>query len=58
MTTIITGGTGFIGGNFIHYYMKSHPALYNGPLVKTTSEKNIVNHSVVDGCDFADGGRA
>ena len=32
MTTIITGGTGFIGGNFIHYYMKSHPALYMHPL--------------------------
>ncbi len=25
MTTIITGGAGFIGGNFIHYYIKNHP---------------------------------
>ena len=26
MTIIVTGGAGFIGGNFIHYYMKNHPA--------------------------------
>ena len=25
MNTIITGGAGFIGGNFIHYYLKQHP---------------------------------
>ncbi len=25
MVTIITGGAGFIGGNFIHYYMAEHP---------------------------------
>lgn len=25
MTIIVTGGAGFIGGNFIHYYMKEHP---------------------------------
>jgi dTDP-glucose 4,6-dehydratase len=25
MTIIITGGAGFIGGNFIHYYLKEHP---------------------------------
>ena len=25
MNTIITGGAGFIGGNFIHYYLKHHP---------------------------------
>lgn len=24
-TVIVTGGAGFIGGNFIHYYLKSHP---------------------------------
>ncbi len=25
MTVIVTGGAGFIGGNFIHYYIKEHP---------------------------------
>ena len=25
MTIIITGGAGFIGGNFIHYYLNEHP---------------------------------
>ena len=25
MTIIITGGAGFIGGNFIHYYIKNRP---------------------------------
>ena len=25
MTIIVTGGAGFIGGNFVHYYMKAHP---------------------------------
>ena len=25
MTIIITGGAGFIGGNFIHYYLAEHP---------------------------------
>ena len=26
MTVIVTGGAGFIGSNFIHYYMKNYPA--------------------------------
>ena len=25
MTVYVTGGAGFIGGNFIHYYLKEHP---------------------------------
>ena len=25
MTIIVTGGAGFIGGNFIHYYLQTHP---------------------------------
>ena len=25
MTIIVTGGAGFIGGNFIHYYISTHP---------------------------------
>ncbi|MBQ3920458.1 MAG: GDP-mannose 4,6-dehydratase, partial [Oscillospiraceae bacterium] len=25
MTVIVTGGAGFIGGNFIHYMLKTHP---------------------------------
>ena len=25
MTILITGGAGFIGGNFIHYYLTAHP---------------------------------
>ena len=25
MTIIVTGGAGFIGGNFIHYHLKTHP---------------------------------
>ena len=25
MTIFVTGGAGFIGGNFIHYYLKEHP---------------------------------
>ncbi len=24
-TIIVTGGAGFIGGNFIHYYLKAYP---------------------------------
>ena len=24
-TIFVTGGAGFIGGNFIHYYLKEHP---------------------------------
>ena len=24
-TVIVTGGAGFIGGNFIHYYLREHP---------------------------------
>lgn len=26
MTIIVTGGAGFIGGNFIHYHLREHPA--------------------------------
>ena len=25
MTVFVTGGAGFIGGNFIHYYLSAHP---------------------------------
>ncbi len=25
MNIIVTGGAGFIGGNFVHYYLKEHP---------------------------------
>ena len=25
MTIIVTGGAGFIGGNFVHYHLKAHP---------------------------------
>lgn len=25
MTVIVTGGAGFIGGNFIHYHLAEHP---------------------------------
>lgn len=25
MNIIVTGGAGFIGGNFIHYYLVTHP---------------------------------
>ena len=25
MTIIVTGGAGFIGGNYIHYHLKEHP---------------------------------
>ena len=24
-TYLVTGGAGFIGGNFVHYYLKEHP---------------------------------
>ena len=24
-TIIVTGGAGFIGGNFVHYHLKEHP---------------------------------
>ena len=24
-TIIVTGGAGFIGGNFVHYMLKAHP---------------------------------
>jgi len=26
MTIVVTGGAGFIGGNFVHYYLREHPA--------------------------------
>src|SRR3989338_4462777 len=59
---IITGGAGFIGANFIHYWLKNHPEdqiinldklTYAGNLENLSSVKDNPNYSFVHGdiCD-------
>lgn len=62
MTIVVTGGAGFIGGNFIHYYMKEHPEdrvicidklTYAGNLstLKSVINKSNFRFCKIDICD-------
>ena len=61
-TILITGGAGFIGSNFIPYYLEKHPndiiinldkLTYAGELSNLSSIENHVNYTFVKGdiCD-------
>jgi len=61
-TLLVTGGAGFIGSNFIHYWIKKHPAdkiinldalTYAGNLASLTDLENSPNYVFVEG-DIAD----
>lgn len=62
MKLLVTGGAGFIGSNFIHYWLKNHPEdqiinidklTYAGNLANLDSVKNNPNYSFIKGdiCD-------
>jgi dTDP-glucose 4,6-dehydratase len=62
MKILITGGAGFIGSNFIHYWTKKYPAdqiinldklTYAGNLENLRAVENLVNYKFVQG-DIAD----
>ncbi|MHB8904267.1 MAG: dTDP-glucose 4,6-dehydratase [Patescibacteria group bacterium] len=64
MKLLITGGAGFIGSNFIHYWLKNHPAdeiinldllTYAGNLENLKDIENNSNYKFVKGdiCDVA-----
>lgn len=57
-TLLITGGAGFIGGNFVHYWLKNHPEdkiinldllTYAGNLKTLTSIENNPNYKFIQG---------
>lgn len=50
MTIIVTGGAGFIGGNFIHYMIAEHPEYRIVCLDKLTYAGNISTLASVNGC--------
>ncbi|HDQ22821.1 MAG TPA: dTDP-glucose 4,6-dehydratase [Candidatus Uhrbacteria bacterium] len=63
MKLLVTGGAGFIGSNFIHYWLKNHPAdfivnldklTYAGNLENLKDIENNPNYKFVKGdiCDF------
>lgn len=63
MKLLVTGGAGFIGSNFILYWMKNHPEdemvnfdklTYAGNLENLTSVQNLPNYSFIKG-DICDG---
>ena len=63
MKLLVTGGAGFIGSNFIHYWLKEHPAdhvvnldklTYAGNLENLSTLKDNPNYSFVRG-DICDG---
>jgi dTDP-glucose 4,6-dehydratase len=58
MKLLVTGGAGFIGSNFVHYILKTHPAdeivnidalTYAGNLENLTDIQNDSRHSFVHG---------
>lgn len=58
MRLLVTGGAGFIGSNFIHYWLKNHPAdqiinfdklTYAGNLENLASVKNSQNYTFTKG---------
>ncbi|HSW89317.1 MAG TPA: dTDP-glucose 4,6-dehydratase [Patescibacteria group bacterium] len=62
MNLLVTGGAGFIGSNFIHYWLKNHPddhitnldfLTYAGNKASLTDLENNPNYSFVEGniCD-------
>ena len=52
-TIFVTGGAGFIGGNFIHYYLKAHPADRVVCIDKLTYAGNLSTlESVMDNPNF------
>ena len=62
MKLLVTGGAGFIGGNFVHYMLKQHPGLrlvnldlltYAGNLETVGSAESNADYSFVRG-DIAD----
>ena len=62
MKLLITGGAGFIGSNFIHYWMNGYPAdqvinldklTYAGNLENLRSVENLPNYKFIQG-DIAD----
>ena len=62
MNIIVTGGAGFIGGNFIHYVIKKHPddrivcldkLTYAGNLESLADVADAKNYHFVKG-DIAD----
>ena len=48
MKLLITGGVGFIGSNFIHYWLKNHPDDYIVNLDKLTYAGNLENLSLAE----------
>ena len=44
MKIIVTGGAGFIGGNFVHYMLKAHPEYRIICLDCLTYAGNIVDY--------------
>ncbi|WP_087972632.1 dTDP-glucose 4,6-dehydratase [Oceanobacillus rekensis] len=50
-TILITGGAGFIGSNFIHYYMKQHPHVNLLNIDKLTYAGSMENLIEVEGKD-------
>ena len=56
MKILITGGAGFIGSNFVHYWVKNHPDDSIVVLDKLTYAGNLENlESVKDGITFIKG---
>src|ERR1700687_341487 len=56
MKLLITGGAGFIGSNFVHYWVKNHPTDEVTVLDKLTYAGNLENlESVKDKITFRKG---